>query len=179
MRAAAVVKPNQIELVDIREPILGPYDVKIRAEVGYLCNATDRRLVEGHFPGVDRYPLILGHETVGVVVDLGKKVRSYQPGDRVVNCLLWNSPDPDYGTGWGGFSEYVVATDHQAMVEDGVADREHGWDEYYQVQKVVPPHIPVEDAGMLATWREVYAGFSDFHLQAGDHIVVFGAGRSA
>ena len=28
----------------------------------------------------------------------------------------------------------------------------------------------------MCTWREVYGGFGDFHLKAGDEIVVFGAG---
>jgi threonine dehydrogenase-like Zn-dependent dehydrogenase len=34
----------------------------------------------------------------------------------------------------------------------------------------------VQSAGLLCTWREVYAGFSDFQLKQGDDIVVFGAG---
>jgi len=40
----------------------------------------------------------------------------------------------------------------------------------------VPPHIPVEAALMLCTWREVYAAFDDFNLQPGDDILVFGGG---
>jgi threonine dehydrogenase-like Zn-dependent dehydrogenase len=70
----------------------------------------------------------------------------------------------------------VLVNDHDAMVADGVADEEHGWFECYEIQRVVAPDISVEAAGMLCTWREVYGGFGDFHLKAGDAVVVFGAG---
>jgi threonine dehydrogenase-like Zn-dependent dehydrogenase len=73
-------------------------------------------------------------------------------------------------------SEYVLATDNGAMEEDGLGDPGHGWNELFQVQRSVPLSISVEDAGLLCTWREVYAGFSDFQLEKGDDILVFGAG---
>ena len=53
----------------------------------------------------------------------------------------------------------------------------NGWDESFQIMRTVPGDIPREAAGLLCTWREVYAGmFTDFHLKPGDDIVVFGAG---
>ena len=84
MRCVAVVEPNRIELVDIPKPEPGPYEVRIRAEISYICNATDRKLIEGHFPGVDTYPLLLGHESAGIVDALGDKVRHYEVGQRVI-----------------------------------------------------------------------------------------------
>jgi threonine dehydrogenase-like Zn-dependent dehydrogenase len=176
MRSVAVVKPSRIELVHIPEPEPGPYEVRIKTEISYICNATDRKLIEGHFPGVDTYPLLLGHESAGIVDGLGDKVRHYKVGQRVIGGLLLNTPDQSYASGWGGMSEYVLATDNRAMEEDGLGDPEHGWDELYQVQRSVPSDISVEDAGLLCTWREVYAGFSDFQLTGGDDILVFGAG---
>jgi threonine dehydrogenase-like Zn-dependent dehydrogenase len=62
------------------------------------------------------------------------------------------------------------------MVEDGVADEEHGWFECYEIQRVVDADIPVEAAALLCTWREVYGGFGDFQLGEGDDILIFGAG---
>ena len=84
MRSVAVVQPNRIELVDIPEPVPGPYEIRIKTEVSYICNATDRKLIEGHFPGVDTYPLLLGHESAGIVDGLGDKVRHYEIGPRVI-----------------------------------------------------------------------------------------------
>jgi threonine dehydrogenase-like Zn-dependent dehydrogenase len=94
----------------------------------------------------------------------------------VLGGLLFNTGKPGLHSGWGGFSEYVLACDHQAMVDDGVADEEHQWLEVYEIMRAVPPDISVEDAILLCTWREVYGGFGDFNLKPGDDLVVFGAG---
>jgi threonine dehydrogenase-like Zn-dependent dehydrogenase len=176
MLSVAVTRPNEIKLVDVPEPLPGPYQAKVRLEVACLCNATDRKLVEGHFPGVETYPLLLGHENAGIVEAVGEKVRSFRAGDRVIGGLLLDTTDPAYASGWGGFSEYVLAGDHRAMVEDGVADVDHGWHEVDEIMRAVPPAIPVEAAALLCTWREVYAAFDDFQLRPGDDILIFGGG---
>ena len=176
MFSVAVVEPDRVELVEIPDPQPGPYEAVIKTEVSYLCNRTDRKLIAGHFPGVETYPLLLGHESAGIVDTIGDKVQSFKPGDRVIGGLLLEPTGSGYASGWGGFSEYVLVKDHQAMVADGVADAEHGWDELYQIQRVVPDSISARAAGLLCTWREVYAGFSDFQLKAGDNILIFGAG---
>ncbi len=176
MFSVAVVEPGRLELVEIPVPMPGPYQVKVKTEVSCLCNSTDRKLIDGHFPGVEHYPLLLGHESVGLIESVGKKVRTFKVGDRVVGGLLFESADSQYKSGWGGFSEYVIAGDHQAMVEDDAADSEHDWNEAYQAQRVVPETISPEEAVMLCTWREVYAAFEDFNLQKGDDVLIFGAG---
>ena len=132
-------------------------------------------MIEGHFPGVEKYPLLLGHETVGIVEAIGEKVRSFKVGERLVGGLLLKAAS-GYTSGWGGFSEYTIAGDHKAMLEDGVADAEHGWAEVYEIMQSVPSDIPVEAAVLLCTWREVYAAFDDFNLKAGQNILIFGAG---
>ncbi len=176
MLAVAVTEPGQLQVVNVPEPTPGPYEARIKTEVACLCNATDRKLIEHHFPGVETYPLLLGHETVGVVDAVGDRVRTFKVGDRVVGGLLLKTTDPNYASGWGGFSEYILAGDHDAMLADGVAKPEHGWVEVYEIMRPVTKAIPVEDAVMLCTWREVYGAFEDFNLQAGDDIVIFGAG---
>jgi len=176
MKSVAVIEPGKVEIVDVPEPTPGPYQVRVKTEVACLCNATDGKLVAGHFPGVEDYPLLLGHESVGIVDAVGDKVRSFKVGDRAVGGLLFDIGDPKYGSGWGGFCEYTIINDHDAMTEDGVADEEHGWFECHEIQQPVAPDIPVEEAVLLCTWREVYGGFGDFNLQAGDDILVFGAG---
>jgi threonine dehydrogenase-like Zn-dependent dehydrogenase len=176
MLSVAVLEPGKVELVQIPEPDPGPYEARVRTEVVCLCNATDRKLVEGHFPGVEQYPLLLGHETAGIVDAVGANVRNFKKGDRVIGGLLLKTTDPSYASGWGGFSEYVLAGDHQAMVDDGVATPGEGWLEVYEIMRVVPPDIPVEAAVLLCTWREVYAAFDDFDLKTGQDILIIGAG---
>jgi threonine dehydrogenase-like Zn-dependent dehydrogenase len=175
MLAVTVSKPGTVELAEVPKPAPGPYQALVRTELASLCNATDRKLVEGHFPGVESYPLLLGHESAGIVEAVGEKVRTFKAGDRVIGGLLLDPPGR-YASGWGGFSEYTLAGDHLAMVEDGVATSEHGWYEVYEIMRAVPQWLPVEAAVLLCTWREVYAGFGDFDLRAGNDILIFGAG---
>ena len=176
MLAVAVKQPGKLEIVDIPRPQPGPYEVLIRTEAACLCNATDRKLVDGHFPGVDRYPLLLGHESAGIVEEAGAKVKSFKVGERVIGGLILNPTDPAYASGWGGFCEYTLAGDHPAMLADGVADPAHGYADVYEIMRMVPKEIPVESAVLLCTWREVYAAFSDFNLRSGQNILIFGAG---
>jgi len=176
MKTVAVAEPGKVEIVQLDKPKVGPYQALVHTEIAALCNATDGKLVAGHFPGVDKYPLVLGHEGAGIVEAVGEKVRNFKVGDRVIGGLLFEFSDPKYATGWGGFCEYTLANDHDAMVADGVADEQHGWFECYEIQRKVDADIPPEEAALLCTWREVYGGFGDFNLQKGDHILVFGAG---
>jgi len=177
MFAIAVMEADKLEVVEVPKPEPGPYEVLIRIQIAAICNMTDRKVVEAHFPGLDTYPLLLGHENTGVVEAVGEKVRNFKVGDRVLGGLLIKSTDPSYGTGWGGFSEFVIVADHQAMMEDGVADAEHGWYEVYEITSVVTQNISLEDAVMLCMWRECYSGLvDDFRMGAGDDILIYGDG---
>jgi len=176
MRAVAVVQPGRVEIVELDRPTPGPYQAVVRTEVAALCNATDGKLVSGHFPGVEKYPLVLGHEGSGIVQEVGAKVRSFKTGDRVIGGLLFEFSDPKYAAGWGGFCEYTLANDHDAMVADGVADAAHGWFECYEIQRLVEEDIPAEEAALLCTWREVYGGVGDFQMRPKDDLLVFGGG---
>jgi threonine dehydrogenase-like Zn-dependent dehydrogenase len=178
MLSVAVIEPGEVKVVEIPKPKAGAYEAVIQSKVTLICNATDRKLVNGHFPGIGReqYPLLLGHECAGVVESVGDKVQSFKPGDHVIGGLLLKPGDPTYTSGWGGMSEFVVAADHAAMLADGVADEAHGWVEVFQIMRKVPQDISFESAGLLCTWREVYAGFGDFQLNEGDDILIFGAG---
>ena len=176
MKAVVVVEPGKMEVVDIEEPALGPYQAKVKTHVGTPCNATDGKLIAGHFPGVDRYPLVLGHESAGIIEEIGAKVRNFNVGDKAIGGLVFDFAEKELVSGWGGFCEYTLVNDHDAMVEDGVADEAHKWVEVYEIQRTVPADIPMEEAVLLCTWREVYGGFGDFNFQQGDDILVFGAG---
>jgi len=175
MKSVIVKEPNVVEVSNIEKPQVGPYQALVKTEIACLCNATDGKLVAGHFPGVEDYPLALGHESAGTVAEVGDKVRNFKIGDTAIGGLVFEFKE-DIATGWGGFCEYTLINDHDAMVEDGVADEKHGWFECYEIQRTVPADIPLEEAVMMCTWREVYGGFGDFSLEAGQDVLILGAG---
>ena len=176
MRAVIAREPGNLEVLQIEKPKAGPYQALVKTDVAAVCNSTDSKLISGHFPGVQAFPMVLGHEDTGIVQEVGAKVRNFKPGDRIVNGLVLNFAEPGLNTSWGGFCEYTLVNDHDAMVADGVADEDHGWYECFEIQRKVDPDIPPEEAVGLCMWREVYGGFGDFNFKAGDRILVFGAG---
>jgi aryl-alcohol dehydrogenase len=71
--------PYEIETVELE----GPRDneVLVRNVASGICH-TD--ISVGESRGSAAKPLVLGHEGAGIVVEVGKKVKSVQPGDHVV-----------------------------------------------------------------------------------------------
>src|SRR5690348_11966491 len=85
MKAAVlheVNKPLVIEEVGINKP--GPREVLIKTAVAGLCHS-DLHFIEGLYPFP--LPVILGHESAGVVEQVGADVTYVKPGDHVVTCL--------------------------------------------------------------------------------------------
>jgi S-(hydroxymethyl)glutathione dehydrogenase/alcohol dehydrogenase len=85
MKAAVlreVGQPLQIEDVQIDKP--GPHEVLIRTVAAGVCHS-DLHFVEGHYP--HPLPAVLGHESAGVVEQVGAEVRTVRPGDHVITCL--------------------------------------------------------------------------------------------
>jgi S-(hydroxymethyl)glutathione dehydrogenase/alcohol dehydrogenase len=77
-----VGKPLQIEDVQISKP--GPREVLIRTSAVGLCHS-DLHFIEGHYP--HPLPVVLGHESSGIVEAVGAEVRTVKPGDHVITCL--------------------------------------------------------------------------------------------
>jgi S-(hydroxymethyl)glutathione dehydrogenase / alcohol dehydrogenase len=85
MKAAVLFEAHQplmIEEVSVAKP--GPREVLIRTKVAGLCHS-DLHFMEGLYPYP--MPVILGHESSGVVEQVGSDVTYVKPGDHVVTCL--------------------------------------------------------------------------------------------
>ena len=74
--------PDMLKLKDIEEPVLGPYDVRVSVQAGGICHH-DVMHRSGALPGA-KIGVVLGHETAGEIVEVGKGVRTRKLGDRVV-----------------------------------------------------------------------------------------------
>ena len=83
MKAIVFHGVGDIRLDTVKEPkIKQDSDAIVRLTASAICG-TDLHLVRGTLPGV-KPGTILGHEGVGVIEELGKDVRSFKVGDRVV-----------------------------------------------------------------------------------------------
>jgi S-(hydroxymethyl)glutathione dehydrogenase/alcohol dehydrogenase len=85
MKAAVlreVGQPLQIEDVQIAKP--GPREVLIRTVAAGVCHS-DLHFIEGSYQ--HPLPAVLGHESAGVVEQVGSEVRGLAVGDHVITCL--------------------------------------------------------------------------------------------
>jgi threonine dehydrogenase-like Zn-dependent dehydrogenase len=83
MKAVVFHGVGDIRIDDVPHPrIQDPTDAIVRLTASAICG-TDLHFVRGTMPGV-REGLVLGHEGVGVVEELGDGVRNFDAGDRVV-----------------------------------------------------------------------------------------------
>lgn len=76
--------PGDLEIVDIEVDAPGPKEVLIRTVNAGLCHS-DLHFMEGTYPHA--VPVVMGHESAGVVEAVGSEVRYVQPGDHVITCL--------------------------------------------------------------------------------------------
>jgi len=81
MKAAVFVEPGRILLEERPVPTVGPGDSLIRITTTTICG-TDIHILKGEYPV--RPGLIVGHEPVGVIEELGEGVTGYDVGQRVI-----------------------------------------------------------------------------------------------
>ena len=70
-----------LELVDMPVPVPGKGEVLIKVAVCGVCH-TELDEIEGRTPP-EHFPMVLGHQVVGSVTEVGKEVSELQVGDRV------------------------------------------------------------------------------------------------
>jgi propanol-preferring alcohol dehydrogenase len=125
MRAMLVrVQREPLVMADIAAPRPGPTDVLLRVHACAVCR-TDLHIVDGELTE-PKLPLVLGHQIVGTVEQIGERVGSVRVGERIgVPWLGWtdglcsycrsgreNLCDQARFTGYqrdGGYAEYAVA----------------------------------------------------------------------
>ena len=85
MKAAVfreVNKPMDVEEIQISKP--GPREVLVRTVAAGVCHS-DLHFFNGTYPG--QLPMVLGHESAGVIEQVGSDVHYVKPGDHVITCL--------------------------------------------------------------------------------------------
>ena len=175
MKTLVVNADGQLEVIEIPIPRYSSKQALVKTISCGICG-TDSKLMNISFKGFpqEKYPVMLGHEGVGRVIEIGSEVTSYKVGDIVL--LPFNDPDEELfgslGSAWGAFSEYGV-------IHDAAAYKEGEIPEVAFAQQKVPNNIDPVDAAMLITFREVLSNVKYFGIQENDSVVVFGSGPVA
>ncbi len=171
----AVMKTRPEPGVEVREvpvPEVGDGEVRIRIQRASICG-TDVHIYR-YDPWSQEHirpPLILGHETAGVVEAVGRGVRNLQPGDRVAvethifcgscrMCLL---------------GEFHLCENLKTV---GI-DRDGSYAEYLVIPAVnawkIPPSIPFEIATLMEPFGNAVYTVEEAHVE-GRNVLLTGAG---
>ncbi len=85
MRAAVLhTVPGELAIDEVAADTPGPDEVLVRTAAAGLCHS-DLHFMEGKYTVLT--PVVMGHESAGVVEAVGSDVSYVEPGDHVITCL--------------------------------------------------------------------------------------------
>lgn len=91
MKALIFEEPNNLVVSEAQSPSIDDNEVMIRSRQVGICHS-DYELLAGQYIIPISYPVTPGHEWVGEVVEVGRNVVGFAPGDRVVGeCVIKTS----------------------------------------------------------------------------------------
>jgi 2-desacetyl-2-hydroxyethyl bacteriochlorophyllide A dehydrogenase len=177
----------KLELKEIPDPKPGPKDVIIKVKACGICGSdihfyeTDK---DGYilYPGLTKFPVVIGHEFSGEIVEVGKEVKDLKVGDMVTaEEMIWCGECIPCRNGYpnqcknleeigftinGAMAEYIVVGAKYCWKIDEIAERYGNKDKAFEAGSLVEP-TSVAYNGMF-----VRAG----GFKPGSYVAVFGAG---
>ena len=176
MKGFAMLKIGQIGWIEKEKPTCGVMDAIVKPIAVSPCSSDVHTVWAGAIG--DRHNMILGHEAVGEVVEVGSLVKDFKVGDKVVVPAItpdWNSLEAQRG--YSMHSGGMLAGWKFSNFKDGV------FAEYFHVNDadgnlaLIPEGVDPIEAVMLCDM--VPTGFHGVELadvQFGDTVCVIGIG---
>src|SRR6201997_3418839 len=180
MKANVFHGPNKIGIEEVPRPRAGVGEAVIRITLTTICG-TDLHILRGEYPV--KPGLVIGHEPVGVIEELGEGLSEYKVGDRVLvgaitpcgqcrACLSaqWAQCGHGYGVeaigGWrfgntinGAQGEYLLVPNAQANLAK------------------IPDELTDEQVVLLADIASTgFSGAESARIRIGDTVAVFAQG---
>ncbi len=180
MKAAITDGKGKVWLGDVSMPEPGPHQCLCRMLACATCTGTDQKHIHDRLPWSQNYPGLLGHESIGRVISVGDRVRNFVEGELVLRPTpVYPGETLDgYSSLWGGFSEYGLITDTQALLEDDPSATPSG---YARFQLSVPADLDIDagDGTMLITLKETASYVNSVGVGLYSSLVILGAGSVA
>ena len=149
MKAALLYGKDDLRVVEVDTPDIGPDDILVKVKVCGVCPTDIRKHRTGNH-GVDRFPMNLGHEWTGEVVKVGESVTGFTNGMRVT------------GAGFAGYAEYAKIP--QIYRELGMVLE-------------IPENVSYEEGALLEPLADcLHAVRDQARVKAGETTVIIGSG---
>jgi threonine dehydrogenase-like Zn-dependent dehydrogenase len=177
----------KLEVREWPDPKPGPQDVLLEVQACGVCGS-DMHFYETDeddyilYPGLTKFPTILGHEFSGKVVEVGKDVELLEVGDMVTveemiwcgRCIPCRNGYPNHCTNLeelgftipGAFANYIAVDEKFCWKIDAIAERFGSEEKGYEVGALTEPTTVAYNAMF-----ERAGGF-----RPGHYVSVFGAG---
>jgi threonine dehydrogenase-like Zn-dependent dehydrogenase len=171
----AVVKSKPeigVEILEMPEPGLKKDEVLIEVKACGICGS-DLHLYEWDpFMRWVTLPRIIGHEVAGTVCQVGKEVKGFKPGDRIV-ADTWGGCGHCYFCRMGKFNHCL----HQARLGQHV---DGGMAKYVAVSAnslyKVPEEVDFQEASVIEPLGVMLRAFERCDMKPGDDIAIMGPG---
>ena len=178
MLAAVYRGINDIRLESVPVPQIGPGEILIRVHTCGICGTDLKKIATGSHSA----PRIFGHETTGVVAQVGEGVTNFRPSDRVMvfhhipcgdcyycrhkvfaQCQTYKKVGATAGfeASGGGFSEYVRVMEW-IVSRNGVVR--------------IPNGVSFEQASFIEPVNTCMKGIETLRLTPGETVLVMGQG---
>jgi len=183
----SIWKNPKLEVKEVPDPTPGPKDVVLKVRACGVCGSdvhfyeTDS---DGYmlYPGLTKFPCVIGHEFSGEVVEVGSEVKDLRVGDMVTaEEMIWCGECVPCRNGYpnqclnleeigftinGAFADYIVIGAKYCWKIDEIAERYGDREKAFEAGALVEP-TSVAYNGMFVRAE----GF-----KPGGYVVVFGAG---
>ncbi len=172
MKAGILYNDRDIRLGSAPDPVIKPDEVLLENRFAGICG-TDLHIYRGEFHSRVKFPAIQGHEFGGVIQQVGKDVKNFKVGDRVVvDPIISCHSCPACLTGHinacrtlkllgvdldGGFGQYVAAPESHL---------------YH-----LPDNVPFKFAPMVEMYGLGHHVLQRGQVQPGESVVILGAGK--
>jgi L-iditol 2-dehydrogenase len=175
MKAAVYLGQDRIEVRDVPDPVAGDGDIVVKIHACAVCGSDIRIFHHGN-PRVHP-PQIIGHESSGEVVEIGRNVTKFKVGDRVAigadvpcgECAfceagVGNNCQINYALGYqfpGSFAQYALL--NKLTVDLGPVH-------------TIGPSMPYDEAALAEPLGCVLNATELAGIKLGDTVVIIGAG---
>ncbi|MFA9438305.1 NAD(P)-dependent alcohol dehydrogenase [Uliginosibacterium sp. sgz301328] len=176
MKGFAMLRIGEVGWIELDKPVADPLGAIVRPLALSPCTSDTHTVWAGSIG--ERHNMVLGHESVGEVVEVGSLVKDFKPGDRVIVPAI--TPD------WGAIESQEGYSMHSGGMLAGwkFSNHKNGvFAEFYHVNEadanlaLLPDGVKPEDAVMLSDM--VVTGFHGVELAGvsfGDIVAVIGIG---
>ncbi len=178
MKVLLAYEPGVLRVVDMPKPVVGPRQVLAKVRYSGVC-ATDISIMKGTLTLGDGlepvYPVRLGHEWSGTVVEVGSEATRIKVGDNVISDTQYSCGECEYclkgeygscvngraigtiGDCWpGSFAEYMLIMERTTFK--------------------VPDNVPLDQAALIEPAAIGLYGLTRAPLGPGNNLLVIGTG---